>query len=468
MSGTTAELPLLPRKQRKWHSPHGEAWADAMVQYCRPGTMQAEILRLSASTFDLFGRGYPTAGTIADWAIKSERGVRRTLKQLVQEGLILLRKEGRRVWIIACHWFIGDPADRRLPRVPRSTFADSRSPKPDSESAEDYRDDHTEEDTCTTNIFEINQNQTVRGCGENRDFREAAHRPPQAADPAPKGWESEGPAGEPPEGPPFDPDFDPGDLPECQFDPGPLFDVPGQATSPRRAQAPDPAPEPRPARRQAPPPPARHGPQQASDDLIRPTPEAMREVWNEAVKDTPIPRVLGMTDKRYRRARQVMREACRDHLETWEDLCRWIAGDPFHRGERNGQGHENWVATFDYVLQPGRMLELVEKLVAKRRAYDAECEAAGVFNAAATMPEPLGKPVLDKQDTDRMAATLPVLTRKQILEIDPTQIETLKTTHELPDPVAEAQACAWVVRIMAEFGLLPKDLVGGGRTGGRA
>lgn len=51
-------------------------------------------------------------------------------------------------------------------------------------------------------------------------------------------------------------------------------------------------------------------------------------------------------------------------------LCRWLSADPFARGERNGRGHDGWVATLDWVLHEDVGIRFLERVWQVRRDGD--------------------------------------------------------------------------------------------------
>lgn len=48
-------------------------------------------------------------------------------------------------------------------------------------------------------------------------------------------------------------------------------------------------------------------------------------------------------------------------MEDFQAACAYVAASPFHLG----QNDRGWVATLDYVLQPGKATELAEKATAR-------------------------------------------------------------------------------------------------------
>lgn len=66
-----------------------------------------------------------------------------------------------------------------------------------------------------------------------------------------------------------------------------------------------------------------------------PSPQAMLEAWNAIVATTPLPPAIQMTGRRAGQLKRVARHPKVQTLDRWQDICRFVAGDPFYRGERN-------------------------------------------------------------------------------------------------------------------------------------
>lgn len=162
-------------------------------------------------------------------------------------------------------------------------------------------------------------------------------------------------------------------------------------------------------------PPSRSKPQRPSDSA-RLDPEQMRQAWNQAMDDAnaPIARVREISGARLRRLQVIAESPLRHRLSSWQAVCRFVANSAFHRGERNGQGHENWKATLDFVIRGDNTLRILEDLQQRWEDRQREIAAHGIYEATV---EDFAS--VKPRRVEPLPTNQPVLTRAEILAIDP-------------------------------------------------
>jgi len=82
-----------------------------------------------------------------------------------------------------------------------------------------------------------------------------------------------------------------------------------------------------------------------------PTPEALVELYNQASPDE-CPSVQVLSDKRRDKARKYLEQF--PEQEFWREVMAQCRASPFLRGLRKREGHERFVADFDWLLTTGR------------------------------------------------------------------------------------------------------------------
>jgi uncharacterized protein YdaU (DUF1376 family) len=106
----------------------------------------------------------------------------------------------------------------------------------------------------------------------------------------------------------------------------------------------------------------------------KPSPSDLRDAWNAIVTE-PLPKCRELSDQRKRHAQIRLTERS---LEDWQAVIARINASPFCRGD-NDRG---WRADFDWLLQPGTALKVLEgkydarpTLVRRGNVVDATDEA---------------------------------------------------------------------------------------------
>lgn len=97
--------------------------------------------------------------------------------------------------------------------------------------------------------------------------------------------------------------------------------------------------------------------QTGESDALKP--EDVIEGWNEQIAPLGLPKVCELTPKR----KQMLTARIREHPDIgfWEQVLGNIVGSRFLRGLANGNGHSNWRANFDWVMEkPERLLRIYE------------------------------------------------------------------------------------------------------------
>jgi hypothetical protein len=102
----------------------------------------------------------------------------------------------------------------------------------------------------------------------------------------------------------------------------------------------------------------------------------MQAVWNQVMRGSPIPMAFKLTDERRRRMRALAADLCADGVEVWRTVCLGVRNDPWCRGERPGQGHDNWTATLDWALRGPNTLRYLEAAASRRQRVDAQTRAS--------------------------------------------------------------------------------------------
>lgn len=92
-------------------------------------------------------------------------------------------------------------------------------------------------------------------------------------------------------------------------------------------------------------------------------PIQLQEIWNQ--NRGSLPEVKKLTGKRTLQAKKALESE--PDPEYWKHLVTALAADPFYSGKND----RKWVATFDYMLQTDKHVELAERLVRKKSAESA-------------------------------------------------------------------------------------------------
>lgn len=90
----------------------------------------------------------------------------------------------------------------------------------------------------------------------------------------------------------------------------------------------------------------------SSQVVEKETPQQLADLWND-VTTAPIKRCKGMTDERRRKAKARLLE---HPLSEWREIFLRIEASDFCRGG----GRDRWVAGFDFVLQKGTAMKVLE------------------------------------------------------------------------------------------------------------
>jgi hypothetical protein len=402
--------------------------------------LQHQVLFEVARHFNNMGEAYPSIGLIAKEVKKTARSVSRVLGQLRALGVLRILPNMSRVRTNvyrAVGWLTGQSSrgDHDSGVVPPTTQESSK------ETNEHIIEERRREPTIFPNINH-QENQRERASQEkNRKVpaRDDARAAPPAPPLSPDFWDG-GPTIEPDVIPELPADFAwappsepfPGDLEDHEpCDPSPERDQPSRRPDPPRHTRPEPAP----VQRQA----------KAKPGEL--DPDQMVAIWNEAVRDTPLASVREVSPWRARMLRQLADSPLRQSVKAWRAVCAYIASSPFHRGERR---EDAYPTRFDQVLRGNWVLEILEEMQAKAEAYDAELKAQGIGKPMddVVWERPRRQPAEPKLDTDE----LPVMTRKEIIAIEPDLAREMGPEH--PDPEVEARICQQMVTILRASGAL--------------
>jgi hypothetical protein len=432
----TLELPFLPRK---WISHEGMHWLTEQSRHLET-PLQHQVLFEIACCFNKAGEAYPSIGRIAVEVKKTARSVSRVLSRLRELGVLRILPNMSRVRTNiyrAVGWLTGQSSrgdhDSRV--VGTTTQVSSK------ETSEEIIEERRREPTFSQTInHPLNQRERAT---QEKNRKVPARDDDRASPPAPPlspdFWDG-GPTIEPDVIPELPADFTwappsepfPGDLEDHEpCDPSPERDQPTRRPDPPRNTRPAPDPVERQAKAK-----------RASLD-----PQTMIDIWNTAVEGTPLAKVRELSSWRARMLRQMAQSPLRQSRKAWQAVCAYIAGSPFHRGERR---EDAYPTKFDQVLRANWVLEILEEMQAKAEAYDAELKAQGISKPAddVVWERPRRPPAEPKLGAD----DLPVLTRKEILAIEPDLAREMGPESSVPE--VEARLCQQMVMILHASGAL--------------
>jgi hypothetical protein len=94
------------------------------------------------------------------------------------------------------------------------------------------------------------------------------------------------------------------------------------------------------------------------------TPEGLREIWNQHRGE--LPECSKLNEKRKRHSQKVIGD--NSDPNYWVEITKAISGNPYNRGNNDTK----WVATFDYLVRPGKHLEIGERLQARTSVLRTE------------------------------------------------------------------------------------------------
>ena len=84
--------------------------------------------------------------------------------------------------------------------------------------------------------------------------------------------------------------------------------------------------------------------------------QSFMDTWNSNIEGTPFPAIVAMTDKRKKAIRDLLVDSP-DALNMLVPVINYLSGIEFFTGENKNK----WVASFDYLLQKGKLIEHYEK-----------------------------------------------------------------------------------------------------------
>lgn len=88
-----------------------------------------------------------------------------------------------------------------------------------------------------------------------------------------------------------------------------------------------------------------------------PTPEHLLDLWNKRAHPN-LPRATTLTELRKRHVKARLTE--HPEFSFWNGLLDRINQSPLLTGQVSGQGHEKWVCTFDWVMNPNNLSKISE------------------------------------------------------------------------------------------------------------
>lgn len=103
------------------------------------------------------------------------------------------------------------------------------------------------------------------------------------------------------------------------------------------------------------------------------------EAWNAMAKRTGLPAVQTFTEKRRRALKGRLAEC--GGLDGWRSAMERVEASPFLRGERSGNGHDRWRATFDFVVTQGNFTKLMEGNYDDRQAASTAASQREILEA---------------------------------------------------------------------------------------
>lgn len=446
----------------RFQSLPGLGWAEAWDPHLNT-PFQRLVLNKLASFMDTGLECWPTVATLAELVGGAERSVTRTLSQLRDYGVLEIAgrgPNGQRKY----HGLPFPPPDweTRRPHRKRASPIASQGDSPVASRGDSLRG----QGVTRGDVAPDSTGQKGVTPSHPNNHSTINQKPNHPMAPHQASCESSPPrAFFDPEDPGYDEAYQPGyDGPVIDDDPP--DDVPEdpheRATRDLFGLTPPPKPTTRPRTAQA-----------RQTDAPSLTAEAMRKTWNEIMTGTPIERALVMTDKREKGLRRLARVPCEGRITVWRTICQQIAADPWCRGEKNGAGHENWVASLDWITRPNsdwavKMLERAAERVRRHHASMDEIngylpdddrardlDAVGLGPRSSDMPpapgEPGGPPNLSRR------RDIEPLDRKTLLAIDRRLEEVLGPVYT--DPAMERRMCAIATGLLWDRGVLPADQV---------
>jgi hypothetical protein len=106
------------------------------------------------------------------------------------------------------------------------------------------------------------------------------------------------------------------------------------------------------------------------------------ESWNSLAKDIGLPIVQRQGHTRLKALALRIEEA--GGIDGWNACLAKVRDSPFLRGQVNGNGHENFRCTFDWLLKPANFTKIMEGNYDENRNHQEQRGAAGGFaNAVA-------------------------------------------------------------------------------------
>lgn len=90
--------------------------------------------------------------------------------------------------------------------------------------------------------------------------------------------------------------------------------------------------------------------------------KSFMDTWNSNIEGTPFPSIVAMTDKRKKAIRDLLVDSP-DALNMLVPVINYLSGIEFFTGENKNK----WVASFDYLLQKGKLIEHYEKCKNKQK-----------------------------------------------------------------------------------------------------
>lgn len=417
----------------------GIRWARQQMSLLRTPLQQKVLLDI-ACHFNGLGEAWPGLERLAREAQKTVRSISRVISQIQELGILQVLKNmgrGRTNIYRAVGWATG----QSCPAKHDSHVVLSTTQESSKDTNEHIIEERRREPTIFPNInHSLNQRESATQ-EKNRKFaaRDDDRASPPAPPLSPDFWDG-GPTIEPDVIPELPADFTwappsepfPGDLEDHEpCDPSPERDQPSRRPDPPRNTRPAPDPVER----------------QAKAKPAGLDPQTMIDIWNAAVEGTPLGKVRELSAWRARMLRQLAQSPLRQSRKAWQAVCAYIAGSPFHRGERR---EDAYPTKFDQVLRANWVLEILEEMQAKAEAYDAELKAQGISKPAddVVWERPHRPPAEPKLGAD----DLPVLTRKEILAIEPDLAKVMGP--ESPVPEVEARLCRQMVMILHASGAL--------------
>ena len=94
--------------------------------------------------------------------------------------------------------------------------------------------------------------------------------------------------------------------------------------------------------------------------------EKLRDIWNDAAKDSPCSAIRGLSKKRLASAKERLKE--NPDPEYWREVVKKVMDSEFCRGNGNGA----WKANFDWLVRPDTHLKVMEGFYDNRAKEEKE------------------------------------------------------------------------------------------------